>query len=74
LQPLDVRLLEFLYAKQEGLHIPKYRAHMQLRCRDTAALVSVDHLVDLGCVLVEGGDHYLNLTALGIELNLAVEA
>jgi hypothetical protein len=74
LEPLDARVLEFLHTKEKDLHVPKHKAHDLLRCRDTAAFVSIGHLVELRCVRTEGGNHHLVLTELGVELMVAVEA
>jgi hypothetical protein len=74
LEPLDARLLECLSTKARELQLGKHDVYSMLDCRMTAAVVSVDHLVDLKCIRLVGGGHILALTEIGIELMVAVEA
>lgn len=55
-------------------NIGKHEVYSVLDSRPTAAVVSVDHLVDLKCIRLAGGGHVLALTELGVELMVAVEA
>jgi hypothetical protein len=74
LEPLDARMLKLLHTKAEDDQVIKYTVHERLRCRSTAATISVDHLVRLNCVRLVGGGSVLALTEIGIELMVAVEA
>jgi Abortive infection alpha len=75
LEPLDARTLGYLY-KNRGTsnNVAKHEVYSVLDSRPTAAVVSVDHLVDLKCIRFVGGGHVLALTELGVELMVAVEA
>jgi hypothetical protein len=73
LEPLDARVLDYLHTKPKESQVHKFEAEAVLKCRPTAAVVSIDHLVDLNCVRLVGGSHILALTELGIELMVAVE-
>jgi hypothetical protein len=74
LEPLDARMLEYIYTKPRDLQIQKLQIHESLGCRATAAVVSVDHLLDLKCIRLIGGGGLLALTEIGIELMVSVEA
>jgi Abortive infection alpha len=76
LEPLDARVLDHLHNKPKDSqsHVAKHDSYSVLGCRPTAAVVSIDHLVDLKCVRLLGGNHVLALTELGEELTVAVEA
>jgi hypothetical protein len=43
------------------------------RCRYTAAVVSINHLVELSCIRLVGGGHILVLSELAVELTVAVD-
>jgi hypothetical protein len=74
LEPLDARVLDYLHTKPRDLNIQKHEAHSVLKCRPTAAIVSLDHLAELRCIRVVGQGHIVALTELGEELMVAVEA
>jgi Abortive infection alpha len=74
LEPPDARVLEYLRTKPRDLNVNKFEAYSALGCRQTAAVVSLDHLAELRCIRFVGQGHVLALTELGAELMVAVEA
>lgn len=73
LEPLDARVLEFVRTKSPSLQVPKYGLAEHLKCRQSAGVVSVDHLWEMKCIRLASGGQVLALTELGVEFMIAVE-
>jgi hypothetical protein len=75
LEPIDARMLEFLYTKEKELELTKRQVYSHVASRPSAAIVSVDHLIELRCIrLTQGTAEVLDLTEIGTELMIALEA
>jgi hypothetical protein len=74
LEPLDARILDYLSTKNPATdQTAKHSIHELIGCRQSAGVVSVDHLESLGCLRLVGGNHFVALTELGKELVIAVQ-